>query len=167
MNKEELLKAIEQKRQEIRPTDTGEMKPATVPNNLELGWLNALKWMEDFTNSLPAEQPRVELEEVATALTNEIVGELNVGDYTDHSGHNAHWHSFKEGVVAGVQWQKEQMIKGFCYETKVYRDEEGDGIDTPIESWLALENNEITNLPNIGLKDGDKVKVIIVKEDEQ
>jgi hypothetical protein len=57
-------------------------------------------------------------------------------------------------------------MKGFCYETKVYRDEEGDGIDTPIESWLALENNEITNLPNIGLEDGDTVKVIIVKEDK-
>ena len=55
MNKEELLKAIEQKQQEVWPTDTGEMAPATVPNNLEQGWLNALTWMEDFINSLPAD----------------------------------------------------------------------------------------------------------------
>ncbi len=58
MDKEELLKAIEQKRQAIRPTDTGEMKTGTVPNKiyyLEQGWLNALKWMEDLINSLPTE----------------------------------------------------------------------------------------------------------------
>lgn len=62
MNKEELLKAIEQKRQAILPTDTGEMAPANVPNNLEQGWLNALKWMEDLINSLPAEQPSEDLD---------------------------------------------------------------------------------------------------------
>ena len=58
MNKEELLKAIEQKRQAIRPTDTGEMKTGTVPNKiyyLKQGWLNALKWMEDLIDSIPLE----------------------------------------------------------------------------------------------------------------
>jgi len=68
-----------------------------------------------YLNSIPVEkQPSVDLENAATALTNEIVGELNAGDYTDHSGHNAHWHSFKEGVVAGAQWQKEQTINKAC-----------------------------------------------------
>lgn len=65
-----------------------------------------------------------------------------------------------------AQLQKKQIMKGLCYETKLYKDEEGDGIDTPIESWLALENNEITNIPNIGLKAGDNVKVIIVKDEQ-
>ena len=113
-DKEKILKAINQKQQEIWPTDTGEMAPATVPFAVEQGWLNALKWMEDFINSLPAEQPSKDLEKAATALTNEIVGELNVGDYTDHSGHNAHWHSFKDGVVAGANWQKNQTINKAC-----------------------------------------------------
>lgn len=61
MDKEELLRSIKQKQQEIRPTDTGEMKPATVPNNLELGWLNALKWMEDLIKSLPFEESSKQL----------------------------------------------------------------------------------------------------------
>jgi hypothetical protein len=107
----------------------------------------------DFINSLPAEQPSEELEKAAIEFGAKQGLELKP--------------FARRFFIAGAKWQKEQMMKGFCYETKVYRDEEGDGIDTPIESWLALENNEITNLPNIGLKDGDKVKVIIVKEDEQ
>lgn len=113
----------------------------------------ALKSVIDFINSLPAEQPSEDVEEVANIYANKQGLELKPFAIK----------FFK----SGAQWQKEQMMKGLCYETKVYRDEEGDGIDTPIESWLALENNEIMNLPNIGLKDGDKVKVIIVKEDEQ
>lgn len=66
--------------------------------------------------------------------------------------------------IAGANWQKEQMMKGFCFETKVYRDDDGDGIESPFQTWLELENNEITSLPNLGLKEGDKVKVIIIKE---
>lgn len=68
MNKEELLKAIEQKRQEIWPTDTGEMKPATVPNNLESGWINALTWMERYIKSLPAEQQSNSLDNFIQSL---------------------------------------------------------------------------------------------------
>lgn len=111
------------------------------------------KQLIEYINSLPAEQPGEELEEAADIYANKQGLELKP--------------FARMFFIAGAQWQKEQIMKGLCLETKVYRDEEGDGIDTPIESWLALENNEITNLPNIGLKDGDKVKVIIVKEDEQ
>lgn len=144
-------------------------KPKAIPSgmrqrdvlNIRKGVLLTLK---AFINSLPAEQPSEDLKEAAKdfveknspytdefMLDNEVEEAYKIAELT-----------FKRGA----QWQKEQMMKGLCYKTKVYRDEEGDGIDTPIESWLALENNEITNLPNIGLKDGDKVKVIIVKEDE-
>lgn len=73
--------------------------------------LNKLKVYIDIIST---EQPSEELEKAAAALTNEIVGELNVWDYTDHSGHNSHWHSFKEGVVAGAKWQKEQTISKAC-----------------------------------------------------
>lgn len=106
--------------------------------------------IESFINSLPAEQPSEDLEKAANIYANKQGLELKP--------------FASKFFKSGAQWQKEQMMKGFCYETTVYRDEEGDGIDTPIESWLALENNEITNLPNIGLKEGEKVKVIIVKE---
>lgn len=160
MDKEKLLKAIEQKRQEIWPTNTGEMKPATVPNNLESGWLNALHWMENLINSHPVEQRQSEdLEDAATALTNEIVGELNAGDYTDHSGHNAHWHSFKEGVVAGADWQKERIMKsaieGCWIKRNRYTKEN-------VLNGLSVTCDAIQKF-----RDGDKVRVLILKDDEQ
>ena len=115
-----------------------------------------------FINSLPAEYPSEDLKkEIELWIEKEITGVNPI--YTT----GAVGCIIENTARHFADWQKEQMMKGFCYETTVYRDEEGDGIDTPIESWLALENNEITNLPNIGLKDGDKVKVIIVKEDEE
>lgn len=33
----------------------------------------------------------------AVERTNEVVGEYNEGDWTDHSGHNAYWCAFKHG----------------------------------------------------------------------
>lgn len=110
------------------------------------------QWLKNKINSIPDEKPSEDLEaEIDRYFKDDKWFSTPLGDIARHF----------------ANWQKEQMMKGFCYETTVYRDEEGDGIDTPIESWLALENNEIMNLPDIGLKDGDKVKVIIVKEDEQ
>ncbi|MDY6287973.1 MAG: hypothetical protein SPM02_00830 [Bacteroidales bacterium] len=135
-------------------------------DEFEQGFNNALDCISNFLNSLPAELPSEGLDIAAEEnLPNApySVKQDNFGGYVGVYGQCQMLDMFK----SGANWQKEQMMKGFCHETKVYRDEEGDGIDTPIESWLALENNEITNLPNIGLKEGDKVKVIIVKEDEK
>ena len=126
---------------------------AEIPYH-ENAW-SVLDKLKTFINSLPAEQASEDLEKAAKKYA--------VAKHHDKTLQDIVAIDF----IAGANWQKEQMMKGFCYETKVYRDEEGDGIDTPIESWLALENNEITNLPNIGLKEGDKVKILIVKEDEQ
>jgi hypothetical protein len=63
-----------------------------------------------------------------------------------------------------AEWQKQQMIKNAVLETKVIIDSDGDGIETPYEEWFTLENTEIPCIPdNLGLKEGDKVKIIIVK----
>lgn len=74
---------------------------------------------------------------------------------------------FRRGFKAGAEWQKEQMMKGLCFETKVYLESDGCAEDFNESEWLDLENTEITELPvdALGLKAGDKVKVIIVKED--
>jgi len=65
-----------------------------------------------------------------------------------------------------ANWQKQQMMKAVVLNTKVMKDSDGDGIETPYEAWLTLEDAEVTYIPdNIGLNDGDKVKVIIVKEE--
>lgn len=60
---------------------------------------------------------------------------------------------------------EEAAMKNVVLETKVMKDSDGDGIDTPYEEWLTLEDTEIPFIPdNIGLKDGDKVKIIIIKQ---
>ena len=68
-------------------------------------------------------------------------------------------------MLAGMEKMKQEMMKNVVLETKVMKDNDGDGIDTPYEEWLTLEDTEIPFIPdNIGLKDGDKVKVIIIKQ---
>lgn len=97
-DKEKILKAINQKQQEIWPTDTGEMAPATVPFAVVQGWLNALKWMEDFINSFPAEQPNENLEYLATSL------EETIGT-SPHSRE-----AILDHLKQAANWQKEQTI---------------------------------------------------------
>ncbi len=70
------------------------------------------------------------------------------------------------GFKAGAKWQKRKMMKDIVLETKVVKDGDGDGIEYPFQEWLTLEQTEITSIPDhIGLQEGDKVKIIIIKED--
>ncbi len=74
----------------------------------------------------------------------------------------------KDAFKAGANWQREQMLKNVVLETVVMKDDDGDGVETPYEEWLTLENTEIPSLPeNIDLKDGDKVKILIIKEENK
>ena len=67
---------------------------------------------------------------------------------------------------AGAEWMREQMMKGLCYETEIYIDDDGDGIETEFVQWPALKCSEIYKLPeDMEFNEGDKVKIIIVKED--
>lgn len=100
-----------------------------------------------------------------------------------------------DAFIAGAEWQKqkdledslksdmtmpnkfyekgrfdmrEEMMKNTVLETEVLMDCDGDGIETPYEEWLTLENTEIPYIPNnLGLKEGDKVKIIICKTEQQ
>lgn len=71
-----------------------------------------------------------------------------------------------KAIKFGANWKKQQLMKNVVLETEVLRDSDGDGVDTPYESWLTLANTEIPDLPeSLGLREGDKVKVIIIKKD--
>jgi hypothetical protein len=123
---------------------------------------NLQSMMIDLRDKLyPTEQPSEGLEKAADYyLDNAPTAELMCGSYDGPDVYNA--------FVAGANWQKEQMLKNVVLETVVMKDDDGDGIETPYEEWLTLENTEIPSLPeNIDLKDGDKVKILIIKEDEQ
>ena len=138
-----------------------EQLKAEIPYH-ENAW-SVLDKLKEFINSLPAEQPSEELEEAANKYADDnpsLCLENDGGIYEDFAAP-------RRNFIAGANWQKEQMMKGLCFETKVYQDCDGDDIESPFQTWLSLEQNEITALPNLGLSDGDKVKVIIVKEDKQ
>lgn len=71
-----------------------------------------------------------------------------------------------EDYIEGAEWAIRQMMRGAILETEVLRDSDGDGVETPYESWLTLANTEIPELPeSLGLKEGDNVKIVIVKSE--
>jgi hypothetical protein len=92
----------------------------------------------DFIDSLPEEKPSDELEEAAESYEEE-----QLSDY----GYRGEWSG---AFIAGANWQKEQMLKDAV---------EGTAHPEDCEIWV--------NLLGYGYKynDGDKVKIIIVKED--
>ena len=74
--------------------------------------------------------------------------------------------SYMDGVGEGKKIMKQQMMKNAVLETEVYMDADGDGIETEYSSWLALKDTEIPEIPeSLGLKDKDKVVVLVVKKD--
>ena len=148
MNTEELLKAIEQERQTIWPTDTGKMAPSTVPTDLEQGWLNALTWMERYIKSLPAEQPSEELEREIKLyqLRNPVINhqEKSLNDLV------------KRVAIYFTQWQKEQILKN----------------SVAVDIWESSFSGEcyihnkaiLDDLINRACQQGETVRIAIIKE---
>jgi hypothetical protein len=66
------------------------------------------------------------------------------------------WGDLEEAFIAGAKWQKQQMMKD-AVEGKIYGYD--DGSFELIASWLDMPKSPI-------FKDGDKVKIVIVKSDE-
>ena len=86
----------------------------------------------------------------------------------------AEWQKDKMKEALQTEYEKgrfdmmEEMMKNIVLETKVIMDFDGDGIETPYEEWITLENTEIPYIPEeLGLKEGDNVKIIIVKEEQK
>ena len=104
-----------------------------------------------FINSLPDEEPSKDLEEAA----NEYAGV----NYDCETETDAFYHHVqKEAFIAGVKWQKKQMMKE-AVGAKVWESKHGVR-DLEMDSWRAyLKAFE-------GFKKGERVKMIIVKEDE-
>lgn len=122
---------------------------------------NWLKSLKDRVQPQNTWKPSEDLEEAAKhyLYSNILYDDVYVGNPTDKD--------CIEMFKAGAMWQKEQLMKGFCFETKVYHDDDGTTEDGNYEEWWNLEDSEIIDVPveELGLKDGDKVNVIIVKAD--
>ena len=129
-----------------------------------------IKYMLAFIESLLEEPASKDLEEACDNYYDETWDEHG-GIAMVINNCNDIWfpsQAMEDFFKAGANWQKQQMMRDVVLETKVMKDCDGDGIETPYAEWLTLENTEIPYIPdNLGLKEGDKVKIIIVKEENK
>lgn len=115
----------------------------------DFGWDEALNEIASFIDSLPEEQPSKDLKEAAEEYIAPIENDAGL-EFINFSGKD-----IKDAFVAGAQWQKGQML--------------ADAIDGEIVQdvysrelcckTIDLRKNEFNF--------GDKVKVIIVKEEDE
>ena len=149
---EQIKDAIRQKQQEVWPTDTGEMKPATVPNNLEQGWLNALSWMEKFINSIAPEQQ-------SNSLDNFIRSLLETYPTNKNEVPIEALNDYHQGLICGARktynWILESAIK---IDAVIINDETSGCVVDCEQGCLVLEPNTYPI--------GQKLKILIIKEDE-
>lgn len=120
----------------------------------EIGAKRILDELSKFINSLPAEQPSEELEkeiEYYLITNRQYAG----GDEEDSWGDDC----IRDAIKHGDQWQKEQMLKSAidgCYisRNKYTKKNVLNGFDIKCDAIQKF-------------KDGDKVKIIIIKENEK
>ena len=129
-----------------------------------------------FIDSLHEEPASEDLEEeLDNFLKDPVFGKLiNRNAGIALARHFAEWQKQQIKEALQTEYEKgrfdmrEEIMKGTVLETKVMMDCDGDGIETPYEEWLTLENTEIPYIPNnLRLKEGDKVQLIIVKTEQQ
>lgn len=65
IDSEKLIAEITQREYEVFPTNDGKVRACSTPDQIQSGWLNALKWVRETITSLQQEQPEVDLEKEA------------------------------------------------------------------------------------------------------
>lgn len=101
-----------------------------------------------------------EIEELVNTLQEETVSE-DLKEAADNCYYRNHAYA-RESFIEGANWQKQQMIKGAV--DGIVHHFDGDGL-------AAIHYNDPKDVPMCyyasasGLEAGDKVKLIIIKED--
>lgn len=109
-----------------------------------LGYSAALDDIEKFLDTL-SEEPSKSLEEAADKHIRSVV------DAAGHPGWDWTTQDIADAFIAGAEWQKSQMLK--------------EAVEVTVQSPL-LGPPMVCCIAN-GCSDGDKVRIIIVKEDEK
>ena len=117
--------------------------------------IRQLESLVSFIDSLPEEPVSEDLEEAA------IMHYKDVMEYEVKTGLKP---SYMTSFKAGAKWQKEQMMKDVILETTVVIEKDGSAEDFNEVECSYYEDSEILEVPKWA-KDGDKVKVIVIKED--
>ena len=135
--------------------------PPTTPKSvdrLSLGArIAALEETLVFIQSLPAEQPS---EEFKGEFEDYLVhGDIRNPNFDGPFGYD----DIRKTAIHFANWKKEQMMKNCLYDTEVLLRTKQNNTE-----YLTLAKDKLPHIPvSLGLNVGDKVKVIIVKEDEQ
>lgn len=161
---EQIKAEIEKQRQLIWPRNTGEMRVVDVPKPFEQGWLNALKWMENLINSLPQEPVGEELEAAAEMYYQQEIEDTkchHAAYLTYAQGYEDALLRTKDTFKSGANWQKEKMMKDA--KEGIVTDK-GDFIKFMDGTWVDLDPT-VGNTPAFSLKEGQNVKLIVIKED--
>lgn len=159
------------------------MQVVAVPKLLEQGWLNALKWMEDIIDSIQDEPINDDLDKaIEDAMPGVPAWHINeVGDDTYENVYNSI--QMSDMFKAGADWQKKQDVRDMlksdetnfvkCYERgKADMKEQmmKDAIEAEVNYYgmgdkeMCVVANEEVDGEKYNLHDGDKVKLIIIKE---
>ena len=120
--------------------------------------------MSEALQAMEANEPQANLYRAAEEYVSDQAYELmGIGDDDDF---NKLTELMKQAIIYGAHWKEQQMMKNAVLETEVFRDACGDGIETEFSSWLTLKDTEIPEIPEtFGLKDKDKVVVLVIKQD--
>lgn len=117
-------------------------------NGVEQGRMEIINALSVFLDSLQKESVSEELEEEITRVWNNTSFEPK------------HWLEFERIAHHFVNWQKEQMIKdaksGIGNYDNYIKFEDG--------TWIGLDPS-MQQKPAFNVNEGDKVKVLVVKED--
>lgn len=124
-------------------------KPKAIPSGMRQRDVinirkSVLLTLKEFINSLPAEQPSEDLEEAANLYANKQGLELKP--------------FARRFFIAGAQWQKEQMMKS-AIDAVVVNDETSGCVVDCEQGCLVLEPHTYPM--------GQKLKILIIKEDKQ
>ena len=118
---------------------------------------STLEMVEEFINSLPEEPIS---EDLNTASSEYEAKSYQLKLTKDGEFVKSINPAIKIAFIAGANWRKEQMMK---YGTE-YQVAEG-SMCPAMESIPVLANTDMILLPKDKFKVGDKIKVIIIKED--
>ena len=126
-------------------------------------YLCALMDFEDFINTLEVKEDVVSNDPIANSLEISRHGNPHNGETLEEASRNYAdneeygddvYYAIKSAFKEGAKWQKEQMMK--------------EAIETIVSSMvhqLIVTDYIIVNAEQFGLKKGNKVKVLIVKEE--
>lgn len=96
IDKDALIGKIEERMQELHPTDTHKMQVGEKVDRDVLMWLNALSWVKDFLDTL--EVTKIDPDELSKELKKAVEIYKPTGNFGWGTLYNIAWHFYELGL---------------------------------------------------------------------